>query len=521
MLRQVCGGLAAVAILVGGCAWHEAGYVASAEREIREILESKRHDAVGRWQKNAKIPKPAKEPEPVQAKAGGKVRVLSLRGALKVATKNNRNFQSQIETLHLAALSASLQRRNFGPIIDNTISYVFSNSPSTTATGAFSAGIGVSKILPSGGTIDASTTGTIDDDYEGGGATTYGHGISVTFEQPLLRGFGREVAYETLTQAERNVVYALRDFELFRQDFSIDVLRKYYGILRQKQVAENSRQTLERFTFLKRRSEALFDIGKVSAIDKFRAAQEELTARNNLITEEETLASLVDDFKIFLGLPTAAGLDIEDVRPKMQAANIDLKSAIAAAVYNRLDLRTSAQRLEDAERGVRNARNGLLPELGLTASLGLAGTKVGGDRVPYEGAHSVGIALTLPLDKTADRNAYMRALIERRRRERALTLDTDNVKLNVLNTYRRLRRLATSVKIQDANVKLADRRVKNAELRFQLGQLGNRDVVEAQAAKLGAQNALIRAILDYEIARLQLKRDIGILFLDPDGVWKE
>jgi len=33
--------------------------------------------------------------------------------------------------------------------------------------------------------------------------------------------------------------------------------------------------------------------------------------------------------------------------------------------------------------------------------------------------------------------------------------------------------------------------------------------------------ALIRDLLDYEVARLQVLRDIGILFIEPDGMWVE
>ena len=515
--------LAALVVVTAGCASYYGHYDASAEREIHAILNSKKYDAVDQWQRSAVMPEADEPPKTAGTKGDlGKVKVLSLRDALRTATKENRDFKSEVEALHLAALAASLQRRNFGPILSSTLSYVYANSPSTTATGTGSANIGLSKILPSGGTVSASTTGTSADDQETGGPGTYSHDVTVTFEQPLLKGFGRETAYEDLTQAERNVVYALRDFELFRQDFSLDVLRRYYAIVRQKQVVANSRHNLEQFTFLRKRSEALFEVGKVRAIDKFRAAQEELTASNNLLAEEETLEALLDSFKIFLGLPTTARIKIEDTRPVTRPANINLKSALAAAIHNRLDLKTEAERLEDAERAVRIARNGLLPDLDLTGSVSVAGSKTDGDSTSYgDGSHSVGIALTLPLDKVADRNAYRAALIERQRRRRAHTLAADNARMEVLNTYRRLRRLANTVRIQTANVNLAKRRVENARTRFEMGELGNRDVVEAQSAQLRAQNALIGAILDHEVTRLQLKRDIGILFIDPDGAWKE
>ena len=45
--------------------------------------------------------------------------------------------------------------------------------------------------------------------------------LPISFVQPLLRGGGRAVVLEPLTQAERNLLYAVRTFALFRQQFFV------------------------------------------------------------------------------------------------------------------------------------------------------------------------------------------------------------------------------------------------------------------------------------------------------------
>ena len=45
--------------------------------------------------------------------------------------------------------------------------------------------------------------------------------LPIRFVQPLLRGGGRAVVLEPLTQAERNLLYAVRTFALFRQQFFV------------------------------------------------------------------------------------------------------------------------------------------------------------------------------------------------------------------------------------------------------------------------------------------------------------
>src|SRR5262249_50057331 len=48
--------------------------------------------------------------------------------------------------------------------------------------------------------------------------------LPLSLVQPFLRGGGRAVTLEALTQAERNLVYAVRTFAQFRQQFVVAVL---------------------------------------------------------------------------------------------------------------------------------------------------------------------------------------------------------------------------------------------------------------------------------------------------------
>ena len=48
-----------------------------------------------------------------------------------------------------------------------------------------------------------------------------------------------------------------------------------------------------------------------------------------------------------------------------------------------------------------------------------------------------------------------------------------------------------------------------------------RDVLEAQASLLAAQNARMSALVNYMTASLSFARDVGTLQLRPDGTWVE
>jgi len=48
-----------------------------------------------------------------------------------------------------------------------------------------------------------------------------------------------------------------------------------------------------------------------------------------------------------------------------------------------------------------------------------------------------------------------------------------------------------------------------------------RDLLDAQDALLSAQNDYIVAVVGYRLSGLQLRRDMGVLEVSEDGLWKE
>jgi len=72
---------------------------------------------------------------------------------------------------------------------------------------------GVNQLMKSGGQLSASLANDILRYYTGDPRRSLVSILSVNLTQPLLRGFGRNnPAVENLTQAQRNVVYAVRNY---------------------------------------------------------------------------------------------------------------------------------------------------------------------------------------------------------------------------------------------------------------------------------------------------------------------
>jgi outer membrane protein TolC len=58
-------------------------------------------------------------------------------------------------------------------------------------------------------------------------------------------------------------------------------------------------------------------------------------------------------------------------------------------------------------------------------------------------------------------------------------------------------------------------------MRFENGEISNRDLTDALTNLVDARDRLVREQANVETARTQLLRDLGVLSLDEEGIWRE
>jgi outer membrane protein TolC len=534
--RIGCAG-ALLAAMAAACS--SAAYVADADREVAAILGTSQAAVLGTRAQEVVQPEPEKPPPPAPdpaapgepAPAGPPAPpapvTLDLARALDLAVQHNRDYQSRREGLYQQGLGYSLTRFNFGPQFAAAIGHVWSNGENEFGSQRATGSLGVSQILPTGGRIafDSSIGSTWEERTSNPGAYAdplYDSSIGVSLSQPLLRGFGYEASHEALTQAERSLVYAVRDFELFRQNFSITIARAFFDLVRQQQTLTNEENNLRQAVFDRQQAEALLQVDRSTEVEVYRARRAEITAEDRLLDARTTFERARDQFKVQLGLPTTDAIEIAPSEPPFAPVRHDPTSAIAAAKHNRLDLRTEREQLEDVERSLRLARQGLLPDLSLDLDLGYGGatdSSLGG-ALPDRWTASAGISMAIPLQQKAERNSYRSALIAREQAQRNYTQRLDQVDNEIKDQLRSLRRLELQIELQEGQIVQEQRAVTLTEIRYESGDLGNRDLLEAREALFNARNALIQLKVDHFIARLTLLRDLGLLFVDDRGMWQ-
>ena len=257
------------------------------------------------------------------------VLTLDQQKAAEVALLNSRDYQLAREQLYLLALSLTLNRFEFatqwfGNVGPSYTRVGAGGIPTETNTLTLAGGYGLTRFLPAGGQLLANFANSFVWEFTGHTATVNGS-FTATLIQPLLRRFGRDVRLESLTQAERDTLYAVRDFARFRKAFWAGVSVQpggYLGILLQVQSLRNARENLRAQEENYLRTEFAFQGNRRSVVDVDQAFQGLLQARQQILNSEISLETSLDQFKRTLGLPPRLKVELDD-KPLEQFVVLD------------------------------------------------------------------------------------------------------------------------------------------------------------------------------------------------------
>ncbi|MBR4901157.1 MAG: TolC family protein [Victivallales bacterium] len=494
--------------------------------------------------------------------------MLSLLEAIEIAAKNNRDFQAQKETLYQAALSLDLEAHDFQTTFRGMLNGSIQSSYGTRRnTGSVVGADGsLARKFKNGVELTSALSVDLAKMLSGDRGSSFGLTYDGSLSVPLLRGSGKFIVTEPLTQAERNLVYQVREFEQYKRRFVVSIANSYLGVLRSAQSVKNQEDSYRRIVTTTRRSRRMADAGLIPEYQFDQAIQTELNARESWVSAQQSHTRSLEAFRVLLGLPPDA--DVEPIKEELDKllaqlrslsegvmmadysgevpsadADVELKmpdlthsgpneirpeKALELAFENRPDFLNTLERVEDAQRAVLVAEDSLRGELtiGGSASIGegrgaMSGNQPDAKFRPKEGSYGALLNVNLPIERTAERNRYRNSLISLEKAVRSFQAAEDQLKQDVKSKLRDMLENRERLVIQIQAVELAERRVKNTDMLLQAGRAELRDVLDAQSALTSAQNSLYSAAVSYRINELELQRDLGVLQVTSDGLWKE
>lgn len=480
---------------------------------------------------------------------------LTLTDALRLGASNSRDYRNRKEAVFRAALNLDVEADAFRSSWAGTLTgdYREDHSGEDVSRGMVgSAQLTGSRLLAMGASVttrlavDLAKLLTLDRD------AAYGILADASITIPLLKGAGRRIIQEPVTQAEQAVIYAMYDFERYKRSFAVTVAAEYLGVLERGQQILNAEDNYRRLELSTARAKELAAAGRLPAVQVDQTRQDLLRARERLLSVRQEYQKQLDGFKRTLGLPVDANVSLDKQELERLAQTMPNENAspllspqepgdhapawrgrserelIQAALDNRLDLRKLAGRIADAERAVITAADALQSSLNLETGasygerrdLGSAGQ--GNARIrPEQGRYRAVLSLEAPWRRVRQRNRYREALLDLERAQRDYEEQEDVIKQQIRDQLRGLYQAEQSRLIQAHAATLAERRVESTEVFLQAGRAQIRDTLEAQEALVSARNALLAATVRFRIAEWSLQRDLDQLNISDEGLWSD
>jgi hypothetical protein len=435
--------------------------------------------------------------------------------------------------------------------------------------------------------------------------------LPLALVQPFLKGGGRAVALEALTQAERNLLYQIRAFAKFRQEFVVTTLvggqiqvlgsfapslgftgggntdptTGFINVLQDLQQVENDRKNVAAFEQIATVYKELIQ-GEASGLSQLQLDQVESqlqSARQQLVGDRTTYRADLDSFKLQMGLPPDVPLVLDrgltytfkqifnevdewQRNPRREMTDLDkfaarlpnledvvidgrsvlgvykegknneddledlLLAAERVALENRLDMMNNRAQLYDAWRQIKVAANALkgVFNVAITNTFSTPSTTTN----PFafiDQAKQFTLVLNaeLPLVRMSERNNFRAALIGYERARRNLQNQEDALKLFLRNDIRTLhlqylsyelarRNFVLNIRIKDQAFEQIIQPPAGAAGVAQTAQAATQtnNLIQSQGRLIGLENQLVMNWQNFQLARLQLYRDLGTLPYD-------
>ena len=239
---------------------------------------------------------------------------LSLMDALQVAARNSRDYQNRKEAIFQSALRLDLESHAFQSTFAGLLAsdYTLSKSSDPRTEGLDNTGtLSWQKQFESGVHLTSRLAVDLVKLLTGDRSDSLGIVADATIAVPLMRGAGDYIVAEPMVQAERDVIYEMWSFERFKLTLAVSVASDYLSVLQRLDEIKNAEDNYRSLIDSGRRARRMADAGRLPEFEVDQARQQELTARDRWITAQQAYARALDQFRVSLGLPTDANVELD------------------------------------------------------------------------------------------------------------------------------------------------------------------------------------------------------------------
>jgi len=342
-----------------------------------------------------------------------------------------------------------------------------------------------------------------------------------TATQPLAKGAGRTANMAPVWTAENQ----RKKTVLMTTEFIMDLINTIEGTYLDLSYAirylEVRRSALKLAQELLARNEELVRVQKLPgrSIEVLQAKAAVAAREEEIIVSRNAIAKTEDAIHRLMNLPVR----FEGDRPPLVPADepmIDLEvpkveESLSFALAHRPEVQALKLDLDSARLELAAARNNRLPEVGLRADLGLAGSETGyGSSLDElaEGRNYVwqaGISVSIPWGNRAARSRYARAKLSYRKAKILFQNFLEELRLNVINAHRDIDRDLKRIATTKASLEQTQLQLQTEKERFAQQMSNSFRILQFQDDLIEAQIRHLAATIDFNRSYFNLLRVEG------------
>lgn len=342
---------------------------------------------------------------------------------------------------------------------------------------------------------------------------------TLSFTQPILRGFGREIAEANLRKAGINRDLAQLNRQAQASNTLRDTIIAYWELAYQTQDLEIQRFAENLAREQLRTAEAQVKVGRMGELAAAAVHRAIATAQQAEASSEQALMGRALDLQRLFGVAVPGGFVGYKAADTLEAGkrDIDVAAETARALEASPALKSLRMGLELTKTDVRVAMDSMRPQLNFVGSLSQGGRNQDlGESLRQMSnlnyvEYSAGLNFTLPIQNRAARGAAEVA----RAAEESAELDARDLELQIRDTVARMaaqiRSAGARLEFGRDAVTFSEDNLKAEMARFGVGTSTNNDVLLRQQELRQAQSSVARAtadLLEAEVALGALTGDL-------------
>ena len=312
----------------------------------------------------------------------------------------------------------------------------------------------------------------------------------------LLRGTKNETAVVNLT--------TLND----RGELVLAVGTAYLQVLADQANLENAVAQEHSAKVLFDQATAKHQAGVGTNLDALRGQVEYQQRQQNTVAAQSSLDKDKIQLTRILGIPAGQKLDLTDIAPFSQLADMDLDTAKATAYVHRKDLLSLEEQLQLTSRELKAVKYQRLPTIAFNGYYGVIGVTTGAYHGDFNAVGTLSVPIFREAAQRGEQEVVDSQLTALHQREADLRVAIDSQIRSAMLDVNAANEL---VKVAQSNVELAREELADSKDRFAAGVDDNLPVVDAEGTLADAQAQLVKSLYQYNVAKLQLARNTGVV----------